>query len=62
MGETYVWKNEEKLQLLWTRDIIFPVLDCKVSDVSASSIQQQIVAFVKTTEFGPLETATSCCL
>jgi hypothetical protein len=33
-----------------------------VSDMSASSIQQQIVAFVKTTEFDSLETATSCWL
>jgi hypothetical protein len=31
----------------------------KVSDMPVSSIQQHIVAFVKTTEFDPLETATS---
>ena len=33
-----------------------------VSDMSASNIQLQIVTFVKTSEFGPLETATSCWL
>jgi len=59
VGETYVWKTKEKHKLVWSRGIIFPVLGCNVIDVSASSIQQQIVAFVKTTEFGPLETVTS---
>jgi len=26
MGETYVWKTKENHQLVWSRDIIFPVL------------------------------------
>jgi hypothetical protein len=54
-------KQRAELQLILSRNRIVPLcLVDKVSDRTASNIQLKIVAFIKTTEFDPLETAIIC--